>query len=181
MVCGHGCWCGVELFGEQLEGAGHSWAVGPVEGDGDRRGGVVDVASEMKQVARDGPVFVGVGQVGVEVFGQPRFGVERPFARCGRSVISSRNAVAPNSQTRRLERRGGTLETCRRPGCGRSRPDRPKAPTGTSAPVVLGRQQPRQRLIQRSKKASMRPGPSRSQIACDASGTGSRRARWTRR
>src|SRR5659263_330805 len=28
-------------------------------------------------VAQDGPVFVGVGQVGVEVFGQPRFGVER--------------------------------------------------------------------------------------------------------
>ena len=40
-------------------------------------GGVVDVAAEVEQVAQDGPVLVRVGQVGVEVLGQPRFGVER--------------------------------------------------------------------------------------------------------
>jgi hypothetical protein len=36
----------------------------PVEGDGDRVGGVGDVAAEVEQVAQDRPVLVGVGGVG---------------------------------------------------------------------------------------------------------------------
>ena len=38
---------------------------------------VVDVSAEVEQVRQDRPVLVGVGQVGVEVLGQPGFGVER--------------------------------------------------------------------------------------------------------
>jgi len=49
-VGGHDRWGGVEFFGEELEGAGDSWALGPVEGDGDRVGRVVDVAAEVEQV-----------------------------------------------------------------------------------------------------------------------------------
>jgi len=60
-----------------LQGAGHAWALAPAQGDGDLAWGVVDGSAEVEQVAQDGPVFVGVGQVGVEVFGQPRFGVQR--------------------------------------------------------------------------------------------------------
>jgi hypothetical protein len=52
-------------------GTVHSWAVWSVEGDGDRVGGVVDVAAEVEKVTQDCTVFVGVGEVGVEVFGQP--------------------------------------------------------------------------------------------------------------
>src|SRR5674536_192882 len=51
------CWGGVEFLGQQLEGACHSRAVGPVEGDGDSVGGVVDLAAEVEQVAQDGPVL----------------------------------------------------------------------------------------------------------------------------
>jgi hypothetical protein len=49
-VGGHDRWGGVEFFGEELEGAGDSWALGPVEGDGDRVGRVGDVAAEVEQV-----------------------------------------------------------------------------------------------------------------------------------
>ena len=67
----------VEFVGEQVQGAGDAWGVGLVEGDGDALGCVVDVAAVVEQVAGDGAVFVGVGQVGVQVFGEPGFGVER--------------------------------------------------------------------------------------------------------
>src|SRR5659263_259002 len=49
-VPGQACWGGVEFLGQQLEGACHSRAVGPVEGDGDLAGGVVDLAAEVEQV-----------------------------------------------------------------------------------------------------------------------------------
>jgi len=65
-----------EFFGEQFEGAGDSWAVGPVEGDRDHFRGVVDGGGLVEQVAESGPVFVQVGEVGVEVFGEPCFRVE---------------------------------------------------------------------------------------------------------
>ena len=68
---------GVEFLGEQFEGACHPRAVGAVEGDGDRLGGVVDLPALVEQVTGDGPVLVGVAEVGVETFGQPSFGVER--------------------------------------------------------------------------------------------------------
>ena len=64
MVAGHDGWGGVEFFGEELEGVGDSWAVGPVQGDGDRVARVGDVAAEVEQVAQDRPVLVGVGEVG---------------------------------------------------------------------------------------------------------------------
>ena|GEM_PF-5430351 len=66
---------GVELVGEQLERVGDSGAVGPVQGDGDAGGPVVNPATEVEQVAQDGPVLVGVGEVGVEMLGQPRLAV----------------------------------------------------------------------------------------------------------
>jgi hypothetical protein len=62
---------GAELVGEQLvERVGDSGAVGPVQGDGDAGGPVVNPATEVEQVAQDGPVLVGVGEVGVEMLGQ---------------------------------------------------------------------------------------------------------------
>ena len=54
---------------------GDSGAVGPVQGDGDAGGPVVDPATEVEQVAQDGPVLVGVSEVGVEMLGQPRLAV----------------------------------------------------------------------------------------------------------
>ena len=71
MVAGHSCWCGVEFFGEELEGAGDSWAVGPVQGDGDRVGGVVDLAAEVEQASQDRPVLVGVVARWVGPVGRP--------------------------------------------------------------------------------------------------------------
>jgi hypothetical protein len=63
------------LVGEQPERVGDSGAVGPVQGDGDAGGPVVDPATEVEQVAQDGPVLVGVSEVGVEMLGQPRLAV----------------------------------------------------------------------------------------------------------
>jgi hypothetical protein len=37
---------------------------------------VIALAAEVEQVAEDCPVLVGVGEVGLEALGQPRFGVE---------------------------------------------------------------------------------------------------------
>ena len=82
-----------------MEGAGDAWAVGPVEGDGDRVGGVCDVAAEVEQVAQDRPVLVGVAQVGVEVLGQPGFGL-LPVAAQLRIAFLSR------------ERQGADYECC---------------------------------------------------------------------
>src|SRR5664280_1973569 len=50
-------------------------AVGPVQGDGDAGGPVVDPVTDVEQVAQDGPVLVGVSEVGVEMLGQPRLAV----------------------------------------------------------------------------------------------------------
>ena len=47
MVSGQAGWGGVEFIGEEFEGAGDAWAVGPVQGDGDLPGAVVDLPASI--------------------------------------------------------------------------------------------------------------------------------------
>lgn len=83
---------GVELVGEGLEGSGDAGGVGGPEGDGDGAGGVGDGAGLVEEVAGDGPVFVGVGEVGVEGSGQVELGVvgEEPADHLQRSPVGAR-------------------------------------------------------------------------------------------
>ena len=74
-VAGHVGGGGVEFVGEAGEGAVDAGGVMPVEGDGDRLGGVGDGATVVHEAAHDGSVFVGVLEVGVEVVGEPGVGV----------------------------------------------------------------------------------------------------------
>lgn len=78
-------WGVVDFFGEQGEGLGESGCGGAVEGDGDGVGGVGDGAGEAADdgLAGEGAVFVGVVQVGVEVGGEPVFGVVGQQAQDG--------------------------------------------------------------------------------------------------
>ena len=74
-VVGQAAWVGVKFLGDELEGAGDAGAVGSVQSDRDGGGGVVDLAGEVEQVPQDRAILVRVDQVGVEVLGEPRFGV----------------------------------------------------------------------------------------------------------
>src|ERR1039458_10837296 len=70
-VAGHAGRGGVDLVQEQGQGAGDAGAVGLLEFGGDRIGSVGDGARQPADdcLAGDGPVLVGVAQVGVEVAG----------------------------------------------------------------------------------------------------------------
>ena len=65
----------VELFGEGVDGAGEAGLVGDVEGDGDVVGLVVDGAGLVHEGTGEGTDLVGVLEVGVELAGEPVFGV----------------------------------------------------------------------------------------------------------
>ncbi len=69
-------WGGVELVEQEPECPGDLGCGGGVEGDGDRGGGVGEVAAEVEEVAQGGAVLVVVGEVGVESGGEPGLGVE---------------------------------------------------------------------------------------------------------
>ena len=71
MVSGEASGGGAEFLGEELEGASDVWAVRAVQGDGDLPGAVDDLPTLVEQVTHDAAVLVGVGEVGVEVLGQP--------------------------------------------------------------------------------------------------------------
>src|SRR5271157_3030455 len=77
VVAGDDRRAGVDLGEQAGQGAGDPWLAGPVQGDGDGVGGVGDDAAEAAQdgFAGDGPVFVVVVQVDVEVVGEVLFGV----------------------------------------------------------------------------------------------------------
>src|SRR5208282_1972435 len=64
---------------QQFQGAGDAGRGGPLEGDGDRGGGVCDGSGQAADdgLAGDGAVFVVVAQVGVEAVGEPVLGVVR--------------------------------------------------------------------------------------------------------
>src|SRR6266496_6165502 len=68
-VAGHDGRGGVDLLDEQGQGAGDAGGAGWFEADGDRGGGPGDGAGQAADdgFAGDGPVFVVVAQVGVEV------------------------------------------------------------------------------------------------------------------
>ena len=66
---------GVEFVEEKAEGAAVPWAVGRVEFDVDAVVPVVHDAAGVQQVAGDGPVLIGVAEVGVEPIGEPVLGV----------------------------------------------------------------------------------------------------------
>src|SRR6266511_2427866 len=69
-------WRGVvDLVAEEGEGSGEAWCGGLVEFDVDVAAVVGDGAAEVEEVAGGGAVFVGVLEVGVEVVGEPVFGV----------------------------------------------------------------------------------------------------------
>jgi hypothetical protein len=68
-------WGVVDLVEEVGEGSGEAWCGGWVEFDVDGGGVVGDGAGEVEEVAGGGAVFVGVLEVGVEVVGEPVFGV----------------------------------------------------------------------------------------------------------
>ena len=78
-VAGHGGRGVVDLVDEQGQGAGYAGGAGPVEFDGDPVGGIGDGPGQAADdgLAGDGPVFVVVAQVGVEVVRQPVLGVVR--------------------------------------------------------------------------------------------------------
>src|SRR6266498_799826 len=65
----------VDLLEEQGEGSGKPWCGGLVEFDVDCAAVVGDGAAEVEEGAGGGPVLVGVLEVGVEVVGEPVFGV----------------------------------------------------------------------------------------------------------
>src|SRR6266568_2957458 len=74
-VAGDVWWGVVDLVEEEGEGSGEPWCGGFVEFDVDAGVVVGDGAGAVEQVAGGGAVLVGVLEVGVEVVGEPVFGV----------------------------------------------------------------------------------------------------------